>query len=733
MWLAVLWLAVTWGLRYGYTVIILLRARFDRMSTSVVVTEQVPEYVRDILEPSAVELQRLGFRDCGYLEYSPFQRLHPLTRWMRVMVDESGCHFASIELRYPVAATDPVSITFYTWFTDGHLLLSVDRLAHAIFGSIPNTTLGDNRIHNLERQWADRQQQFAQMVDRKPISNLSITDFSNRFFQRFSIYFDRLIATKVFVPLGNDNLCRLRLGSAIYYAYRLIYLRPKPQPLAQPIEIPSEIAIDNSLMLEQAQTSTGTRRSKFWWFGLSMVGFYVATIPYMGWQFGLQLLVVILLHELGHLLAMQFFGYRDTRMLFIPFLGGVAMGKNENATLSQKFWILILGPLPGILLGIAMLFIGHPNSSLNWLHGFGWLMVCINLLNLLPIYPLDGGKIISLLLQPYPYIGIGFKVICTAISIGLGLSGVQVFLFIGIAIALSLPLDLRTAKAISKLQHKSAPAGLEKDEWLQWAYTQFDRDSSPPMQPAQQKLFMNNLWEWKSDRSNSQLLRSGLGLLYAVSLIGGTIGSIYGFMGNRFPAVANGLIDTFQTGGMTPAQRKSHYRLKWQRELQVATAAIEKDPSDVEAYRQRFKLHQILKNYGAALQDLDRIIAIEPNNLADLHSRIFLNATLKDYRAALLDTDRILQLDPKSKADIYRQRGELYTQLGDTDLAIASYTQQLAESSNSDNYTYLLRAKLYSKKGETKLALADLDYLRYATRTSDCSRTTSCLYLHRKS
>jgi hypothetical protein len=114
LWVAVAWLAVFWGLRYGLTVIILLRARFDRMSGATVVAEKVPEYVREILEPAAVELQQLGFRDCGYLEYSPFQRLHPLSRWMRVLVDESGCHFASIELRYPVAATDPVSITFYS-------------------------------------------------------------------------------------------------------------------------------------------------------------------------------------------------------------------------------------------------------------------------------------------------------------------------------------------------------------------------------------------------------------------------------------------------------------------------------------------------------------------------------------------------------------------------------------------------------------------------------------------
>jgi hypothetical protein len=60
--------------------------------------------------------------------------------------------FATIELRYPVTGKDPFSIIFYTWFADGHLLMTVDRLACAILERILNTTLADNRIRNLARQ-----------------------------------------------------------------------------------------------------------------------------------------------------------------------------------------------------------------------------------------------------------------------------------------------------------------------------------------------------------------------------------------------------------------------------------------------------------------------------------------------------------------------------------------------------------------------------------------------------
>jgi Zn-dependent protease/tetratricopeptide (TPR) repeat protein len=739
LWLAIAWVMLFVGLRYGLTVIMLTRSRFGVMSGEVVATAQVPEYIRNLLEISTLDLQRLGFRDCGYIQYTPFLQLHPAQRWMQVLVDKSGSHFATIELRYPVAASDPFSISFYTWFTDGHLVMTVDRVAYAIVDRIPNTTLGDNRLRNLDRQWDFHRQQSAQIGDRVA-NKYDIGGFSDRYFAHFAAYIDRLIATKIFIPVADGSQYKRALSRTFYVAYQLIYHRPKPQPIAQSIAIPPEITIDNSRMLEQSQTSTSSRRSKFWWFGVSAIAFFVATIPYMGWDFGVQILAIILLHELGHLLAMQLFGYRNTSMLFIPFFGGVAMGKNEQATLSQKFWVLILGPLPGILLGIAMLIASYSNPSWSWWHGFGVWMVGINLLNLLPIYPLDGGKIVGLLLQPYPYIGVGFKLICAVLAIGLWLSGSQVFLFIGSAIVMSLPLDLRTARAIARLKRQPGAADLAKDDWFKWAYDRLDAGSQPPAKPAQQLLFMNNLWEWRSDLHNATGVRWGLGLLYTCSLIGGTLGSAYGLMGNHLPMFANRYIDDWQTGKMTPAQRKAYYRTKWQHGLQSTTAQIDRDSNNIKAYRQRLKLHRLLQDNRGAMQDLDRLIAIDPGSAVHLYERLSLHQRLAQYRAALLDTDLLLQLNPRSPSDTNRQqltsafdldramqfhpqlqahlhytRGDLYTKLGEIDLAIAIYSTYLSApaqpnaASPSRYLAYLERSKLYAQTEKPQLALADLD------------------------
>jgi Zn-dependent protease len=669
-----------------------------------------------------LDLERLGFQDCGYIKYSPFQRIQPAERWMQVLVDPSGCHFVTTEVRYPATAIDPFSITFYTWFDDGHLLLTVDRLAYAILEPIPNTTLGDTRIRNLDRQWDYHRQQFADIGESRTASNSDINGFRDLYFAHFAAYVDRLIATKVFIPVDDGSYYRRPLSKAFEYAYRLIRHRPKPQPLAQPIDLPPEVTIDNALMLEQSQTSTSSRRSKFGFFAISMIAFYVAIIPSMGWELSTQLAIIILLHELGHLLAMQMFGYRNTSMLFIPFFGGVAMGKNEQATLAQKFWVLILGPLPGILLGIIMLCTSNIDSSWFWSKGFGLWMVGINLLNLLPIYPLDGGKIVSLLLQPYPYLGVGFKIICIVLSIGWGLSGSQIFLFIGIAIALSLPVDLRTARAITKLQKQPGAADLTKDEWFKWAYSQLDSRSQPPSKLAHQKLFMTNLWEWRSDLHNSAGVRWSLGLLYSFTLIGGTIGSTYGLIGNKLPLVADSYADDLQTKNMNPSQRKAYYQTKWQRDLRATTATIERDPTNIQAYRQQLILHRLLKDDRGALKDLDHLIVMKPEESKYLYERLFLNQQLQKYSAALQDTDRLLQL-PKSQpySYLHHTRGDLYAKLGSIDLAIASYTKHILAAPIASRYSaYLERSKLYAKKGEQKLVLADLDLAivsepRYAT------------------
>jgi Zn-dependent protease len=93
---------------------------------------------------------------------------------------------------------------------------------------------------------------------------------------------------------------------------------------------------------------------------------------------------------------MRAFGYRDTRILFIPFLGAVTTGRQENVSRDRRAIVLLAGPLPGLLLGLGLSLVGAAHDPLIG-HAAG-LLVAINAFNLLPLAALDGGKLLEALL-----------------------------------------------------------------------------------------------------------------------------------------------------------------------------------------------------------------------------------------------------------------------------------------------------------------------------------------------
>ncbi len=136
---------------------------------------------------------------------------------------------------------------------------------------------------------------------------------------------------------------------------------------------------------------------------------------FFGWQTAVLLLLVLALHEGGHWLAMRLLGYRNVQVLLLPLAGGVTMGEEEQASAHDRAWVALAGPLPGLLLGVALLFGGAEGM---WLH-LALLLVLVNVFNLLPVLPLDGGQVLqSLLPQQAVLVSLLF---CGLSVIGLGL------------------------------------------------------------------------------------------------------------------------------------------------------------------------------------------------------------------------------------------------------------------------------------------------------------------------
>src|SRR5258705_4783155 len=66
------------------------------------------------------------------------------------------------------------------------------------------------------------------------------------------------------------------------------------------------------------------------------------------------LIGVLLFHELGHYAGMRLFKYQDVRMFFIPLFGAAVAGRSRSVHGYKEAIVLLLGPLPGIILGGAL-------------------------------------------------------------------------------------------------------------------------------------------------------------------------------------------------------------------------------------------------------------------------------------------------------------------------------------------------------------------------------------------
>jgi len=114
----------------------------------------------------------------------------------------------------------------------------------------------------------------------------------------------------------------------------------------------------------------------------------------------LILTATIFFHEAGHYFAMRYYHYADLGIFFVPILGAFVSGSKREVSQKQNAVILMAGPLPGIILGLTLYFIDK-NMDGGWYWGdisvyyVSILLLFLNLFNLLPVYPLDGGQLLN--------------------------------------------------------------------------------------------------------------------------------------------------------------------------------------------------------------------------------------------------------------------------------------------------------------------------------------------------
>jgi Zn-dependent protease len=115
-----------------------------------------------------------------------------------------------------------------------------------------------------------------------------------------------------------------------------------------------------------------------------------------GYSFALGFVLLIFVHELGHAVAMQRLGIPAGAPVFIPFVGAVIAMKGHPRDAWIESVVGIGGPLLGGIGAFACLVVAWFTGSLFWyaLASTGFL---INLFNMIPVSPLDGGRIVGVI------------------------------------------------------------------------------------------------------------------------------------------------------------------------------------------------------------------------------------------------------------------------------------------------------------------------------------------------
>lgn len=114
-----------------------------------------------------------------------------------------------------------------------------------------------------------------------------------------------------------------------------------------------------------------------------------------GWPLGVGLVVLIFIHECGHALAARMRGIHTGIMVFVPFMGAFVTTKRHGVNLEEDAFIGIMGPVVGSVASLVAMLLFLPTHNLFWLTLGQWGFF-INLFNLLPTPPLDGGWIVPL-------------------------------------------------------------------------------------------------------------------------------------------------------------------------------------------------------------------------------------------------------------------------------------------------------------------------------------------------
>src|SRR4051812_3913821 len=146
-------------------------------------------------------------------------------------------------------------------------------------------------------------------------------------------------------------------------------------------------------------------KGKFLGTALSMLVSIAAYALIWGWKFGAVFVALLFIHEIGHVIQLRREGVKASAPMFIPFLGAFVAMKELPRDAGAEARVGLAGPVLGTVGCLIPLGLWLATGNDFWQAG-AFIGFFLNLFNLLPVLPLDGGRAMAAL-SPWIW-GIGF-------------------------------------------------------------------------------------------------------------------------------------------------------------------------------------------------------------------------------------------------------------------------------------------------------------------------------------
>jgi Zn-dependent protease len=654
------------------------------------VTDVKPAHLKDCppdwqqpIQTLLATCQGLGFEVVGYDWHSSGSATEPL-QWGVVLQTPTGEIYLTVVVNPAPTAQPALLDNFYTYFTDGTSLTTTNQKPWSSFKPNPKRALLYLEGNSIEALYAKHCQALAHLKSKKNPLGLPAEKFAQTWKRNYLDDLDYLAQTKAIDWVQLRKSYRLGFFSAVQLTWSRRYAqsqkpaRPtQPQPpasLEQPTHSestpqPEKISAQDMLLNQQVAAFFTAKHlqepsqaqslvMRLVVLSLSIGAFFIILSPQASPRLLLFFVAALLLHEAGHVAAMWLSGYKNTSMLFIPYVGLLTTARKDYASLTERFWIYLAGPMSGLLLGV---YLGFQEMQVNaniseWLTQWNWqreacvTLVFINLLNLLPIYPLDGGQIVNLLLfSKNAYLGFCFQGLGVLWLFLIGLNQ-PLFLVFAALIAINMPMTWRMVRTHNQLHQPLRHADARQQEtFIRSVFRQFQQAPYQHWPMQKQQTIAKKLLESHREYHAPWSSRLGLmGLYLLISLISLSV-VIAGFI----PAIVQSA--TSNSRDEVSLFVRERFQAQFRKQLEAEQQRQEKDwqdlnqeiarnPQNANAYFRRAEVYLEHENYQAALADVSYSIHLNSQSIEGYKLRIRIYSKLGDEANAMADQQKISEL-----------------------------------------------------------------------------------------